>query len=113
MHLHVVHCQTHSETMRLAEIRNARGLSQKALGEMIGKDASTIQRAETMHHSAKLATYIQCADALGVSLSDIFSDEMSALERQVIATFREAPPEVQERLAQMLAIAAAPLTPST
>ena len=51
--------------MNLAKIRTSRGLSQKALGEMIGMDAATIQRAETMHSSAKLTTYVACADALG------------------------------------------------
>jgi transcriptional regulator with XRE-family HTH domain len=99
--------------MRLAQIRNARGLSQKALGEMIGKDASTVQRAETMHPSAKLATYIECADALRVTLADIFAEDLTDAERQVIATFRAAPPEVRERLAQMLALAASPLPPSS
>lgn len=99
--------------MRLAEIRNAKGLSQKALGEMIGRDASTINRAESMHHSAKLATYIACADVLGVRLSDIFSDNLTLPEREIIETFRSAPPDVRERLAQLLAIAAAPLPPST
>jgi transcriptional regulator with XRE-family HTH domain len=99
--------------MRLAQIRNARGLSQMALGEMIGKNASTIQRAETMHPSAKLATYIDCADALNVTLAEIFSEDLTEAERQVIATFRAASPEVRERLAQMLALAASPLKSSS
>lgn len=113
MHLHNMHCTMDTQGMRLAQIRNERGLSQKALGEMIGKDASTIQRAETMHHSAKLATYAACAKALKVTLADIFSDDLSPVERHVLETFRAAPPEARERLAQLLELAATPLSSST
>lgn len=113
MHLHSVHRHMDTCSMRLAQIRNDRGLSQKALGEMIGRDASTIQRAEIMHHSAKLATYVACAKALNVTLSDIFGDDLSPIERRVIETFRTAPPEARDRLAQLLDLAAAPLPPST
>ena len=49
--------------MNLAAIRHMRGLSQRALGEMIGKDAAAINRAESMHRSATLLTYQKCADA--------------------------------------------------
>ncbi len=58
---------------------------------MIGKDASTVQRAEKMHSSAKLETYQLCATALGVSLSDIFSDDLTVIERELIKAFRAFP----------------------
>lgn len=68
------------DAMRLAEIRKARGLTQEHLAEMIGKHASTIQRAEVMHPSAKLETYLACADALKISVADLFVDDLSAAD---------------------------------
>lgn len=79
--------------MNLTRLRKARGLSLDALGEMIGKDASTVQRAEKMHQSAKLETYKLCAEALDVTLADIFSDELSPVERALVKAFRNTPEE--------------------
>lgn len=62
----------HPLPMRLREIRKAAGLNQAQLGEMILMDQTTISRAEKMHKSVKLETYILCAEALKVSLSDLF-----------------------------------------
>lgn len=77
--------------MRLAQIRKAKGLSLEALGEMIGKDPATVHRAEKMHHTAKLATYQACADALGVTLQDIFCESVSPIEADLLAAFRQFP----------------------
>ena len=74
--------------MNLARIRNERGLTLENLGEMVGLSASTIQRAEIMHGTAKLATYIKCAEALGVSLSDLFCEDRSAVGGQLIGAYR-------------------------
>lgn len=65
--------------MNLTGIRRERGLTQRALGELIGIDAATINRAEKMDQTAKLATYIRCADALGVTLADLFADDRTAM----------------------------------
>lgn len=88
--------------MKLAELRQARGLSQKELGEMVGRNASTIQRAEAMDKTAKLLTYRLCAEALGVSLSDLFTDDRTPLEQWVIELFRASAKEQQEKLARLL-----------
>lgn len=102
--LHYVH-------MQLANIRKQQNLSLKDLGEMVGLDASTIQRAETMHHSAKLATYKLCASALGVDLTDLFSDDRTAQELAILRVFRQARPEQRERMVQMLELATGLQTP--
>lgn len=90
----------------LARIRELRGLNQRQLGEMIGRDQSTIQRAETGHPSAKLATYVACAEALGVTLADLFAADMTPIERQLVTIFRSVPPEKHAQLLQVLELAA-------
>lgn len=77
--------------MNLARIRKAKGLSLVDLGEMIGKDASTIHRAEKMDKTAKLETYQLCANALGVTLQAIFCDDLKPIERELVAAFRAFP----------------------
>lgn len=83
--------------MRLAAIRQAKGLSQRDLADMVGTSQPTIQRAEIGHPSAKLSTYIECAAALGVTLADIFDDDRSDLERRIVEAFRALPADAQSR----------------
>ena len=92
----------HHYGMNLASIRNARGLSQRDLAEMIDMDQATIQRAEKAHPSAKLATYQLCADALGVTLADIFSDERTLLEVRLIDAYRKIPEKKRDRVLAIL-----------
>jgi transcriptional regulator with XRE-family HTH domain len=77
--------------MNLARIRKARGLSQTDLAEMIGMDTASISRAENMHHSAKLETYQLCAQALKISLADIFCDSIAPTERELLEAYRASP----------------------
>lgn len=98
--------------MNLTRIRKLRGLSQRALAELIGVDASTIHRAEVGHESAKLATYQACADALGVTLADLFADDLSPVEREFLRLFRSIPPEKHEALRAALALAQVQPQPS-
>lgn len=79
--------------MNLARIRKARGLSQADLADMIGKDTATISRAENMSKTAMLETYRLCADALNITLSDIFCDDIAPIERELVAAFRAFPPD--------------------
>lgn len=101
--LHIVHLPAavrrgQTGGMNLTKIREARGLSQRALADMIGMDAATVNRAEKMHHTAKLATYILCAEALGVTLSDIFGDDRTAIEQELLRAFRRVPAERHDEL---------------
>lgn len=91
--------------MNLARIRELRGLTQRDLAEMIGMNAATIQRAEVGAPSAKLETYKKCAAALNVSLSDIFCDDMTVIERELIAVFRRIPTAKHEQLLGLLQLA--------
>lgn len=92
-------------SMQLARLRALRGLSQKALGELVGVDASTINRAEKMRDSAKLLTYKMCGQALGVSLADIFADDQTPVEREFLEVFRKIPAERHEDLLGLLRLA--------
>ena len=77
--------------MNLARIRKSLGLSQTDLAEMIGMDTASISRAENMQKSAKLETYQLCAQALGITLADIFCDSMAPVERELILAYRASP----------------------
>ncbi len=79
--------------MNLRAIREARGMSQAHLADLVGVDQSTIARAEQMAKTAKLDTYQRCAAALGVTLSDLFCAPRSQLEDQVLQLFRSIPVE--------------------
>lgn len=80
----------HYAAMNLRTYRKAKRLTQEQLAELVGVDQATIQRAEKMHSSAKLETYVKCAEALGVTLSDLFSDERSAEEALLVIAFRSS-----------------------
>lgn len=99
--------------MNLGRIRKLKGLSLADLAAKIGKDPSTVQRAETMHKSAKLETYFHCAEALGVTISDIFCEEFTPIERELVMVFRQIPPERHAALAEVLRMAANHVPPST
>lgn len=94
--------------MQLAHFRNLRGLAQRDLGEMIGMNASTIQRAEAMDDSAKLRTYRLCATALGITLADLFTDDRTITEIALLKVFRRIPVERHDELIRLLEIAAKP-----
>jgi len=97
--------------INLANLRKLRGLSQRDLAAMIKMDAATVQRAEVGHKSAKLETYLLCAEALEITLSDIFCESITQQERELITIFRETPEEKRHRLFDLLDLAKAPLEP--
>ena len=85
----------------LERYRELRGWSQRDLADVLGVSQPTIQRAEKEDPSAKLETYKKCADALGISLADLFSDH-SVVESELVALYRSSDPDVQERLMQIV-----------
>ncbi len=54
--------------------RKALGLSQERLAERAGCDRQSINRVENAAYSPSLDRVFRLADALGVSLSDLFTD---------------------------------------
>lgn len=88
--------------MNLARIRNLRGLSQQALADMIGKDKATISRAEKLFGGTTIKIYMLCAEALGVTIYDLFSEQRDEAEREIVTAYRNARPEVRELLVRMV-----------
>lgn len=103
--------QEEDGAMNLTKIRKQRDLSQRALADMIGMDAATVNRAEKMHPSAKLATYTACAEALGVTLADLFSDEMPPPERALIEAYRALSPEGRRHVLALVEMVSAQPAP--
>jgi transcriptional regulator with XRE-family HTH domain len=110
----VSHCELDTSTrllhimhMKLARLREKRGLNQRELAEMIGMSAATVQRAEVGEPSAKLETYKKCAEALDVTLADIFSDDLSEAERELVTVFRRIPKGQHDQILGLLRLAQA------
>ena len=95
--------------MRLRTLRKARTLNQTDLAEMIGTNQSTVQRAEAMEDSAKLSTYIKLAKVLNVTLAELFMDDRTAIEADLVAAFRNVPPDRRAEWVQVLRLASAPV----
>ena len=71
---HLYHMLQEEKTMRLKEIRTARGLSVPKLVELSGVPRRTIQEIEN-RDDCRVSTAIQLADALGVTLDELCRDE--------------------------------------
>lgn len=57
---------------KIKEICSAKGVSQKALAEQIGVSATSLSRIVTGEQKPSLDTLDKIAEALGVSLADLF-----------------------------------------
>ena len=88
----------------LARYRELSGLSQRDLADILKVSQPTIQRAEAEDPSAKLGTYKRCAEVLGISLSDIFS-ERTATEDRLVEVFRRIPHQKHEQLMSIIEVA--------
>ena len=82
--------------MNIRHLRKARGLTQVELSEMTRIPQATLSRAENMDDGATLSTYRQIAEALQVSLADLFATERSAAEQALIEQFRRLDPNRQK-----------------
>ena len=92
-------------SMQLRQIRERKGLTQRDLAEKIGMDAATVNRAEKMAASAKLSTYMKCADALGVELVDLFATNRTQLEQELLTAFRNISPARHHELIALMQLA--------
>lgn len=91
--------------MNLRRIRELRGLKQADLADMIGKDKSTVSRAEAMHPTAKLETYQLCAVALGITLADIFCDDITPVKRELLDMIDRLPEDKLATVSDLLKMA--------
>lgn len=56
---------------RLRELREARGLSQSQLAQLVGVDQSDLSHIEAGRHDPRLDTALKLARALGVSVEEL------------------------------------------
>lgn len=64
-----------SKTAKLAEVRQAHGMTQEQLAAVTGVHRVTIARIETGDVSPKAETLKRIADALGVLVDDLMTQE--------------------------------------
>lgn len=94
----------HRHMNNLARYRDLKGLSQYELADLIGVSQPTIQRAEAEDSSAKLGTYKRCAEVLGITLSDIFSDR-TEVEDRFLQLLREVPEQKLDQIMGLIELA--------
>jgi transcriptional regulator with XRE-family HTH domain len=78
----------HDGNMILAELRASQGISQTQLAEAIGVTQPTISRAERLSPDVTLGIYMRCAEALGVTLADLFAAGRTAEEEWLLRKWR-------------------------
>jgi transcriptional regulator with XRE-family HTH domain len=72
---------------RIAQLRKSRGLTQRALAELVGTSQQQIQRIEAGIHGVRLELATKIAAALGGELSEIFPS-LGTVERRGLAGSR-------------------------
>ena len=82
--------------MRLAELRKRKKLTQVELAEMSGVEQATISRIERGSDAVTLRTLRQIANAMQVSVGDLFLDDRTAAESALLRAFRALPPARQD-----------------
>lgn len=74
--------------MRAAQIRKQKGLSQGELADLVGVEQPTISRFERGFDGVTLRLIKQIADALGVTVADLFGDERDEAEQALLNAYR-------------------------
>lgn len=75
----------------IARIRKSKGLRQNDLAEMVGVKQPHISRIEAGDEGPPLSLYRSIAEALGVPLSELFTEARGAAEQILIEAFRDLP----------------------
>lgn len=82
--------------MRLAQIREAKGLTQEELADLANTTQATISRVEKGSLGVTLEKLKAICDAMNVSLGELFLDERNAREQRLVEIFRTLPRERQD-----------------
>lgn len=85
----------------VAHYRKLRGLTQVELAEMIGFTQPHVSRIERGDDGISIKMFALIADALNVTLSDLFAERMASAEAELIKAFRSVPPRIQKSWIEM------------
>lgn len=77
--------------MNLSNLRKLRGINQTELADMIGATQPTISRLERGDDGCTIGQYKRCAEVLGVQLADLFTDDRTRAENELLDLFRKQP----------------------
>jgi len=85
----------------IAYYRKLRGLSQEDLAQKVGVKQPHISRIENGDDGPPLRLFKDIADALDVSLADLFSEQMSKAALMVVDAFRSGSDETRRLMSAM------------
>lgn len=91
----------------IAHYRKLRGLTQEELARKVGTSQPHMSRLESGDDGPPLRLFKEIAQALGISLADLFRDDLSASELMLVEAFRRVPPQIQRSWLEMAKVAAA------
>ena len=104
----------YNAAMQIAKIRKRKKLTQTDLAEMLGVEQPTISRLERKDGGTTLRQYIAVAEALDVTLGEIFASDREIAEMELLQAFRSLSLERQAGWLDMARLAAAdPQEPSS
>lgn len=85
----------HTYRMNIANLRRARGLNQTELSEMANISQPAVSRAENGDDGVTLRQFRAIAAALSVPVSELFEDERTRSENELMDLFRRLPKDRQ------------------
>lgn len=91
--------------MNIAALRKKRGWTQTDLAELSHLTQPTVSRAERGDDSTTMSTLKSIAAALDVPLADLFTNDRSSIEQELISAFRNLPQDRQMGWLDMARIA--------
>lgn len=89
------HGSAHNVRMNIENLRRLRGLNQEELADLAQLSQSAISRAEQGHDGVTLRKFRQISDALRVPLADLFEDDRTRSENELLEAFRRLPADRQ------------------
>lgn len=88
--------------LRLKEILTKKGMKQVTLAERVGVEKGYVSELVSGKKVPSIPTLEKIADALGVSIIDLITDDRSELERDLVDRFRSLSPDQQRAWLQFL-----------
>ena len=93
--LDAAQCLAHNRNMNIENLRRLRGLNQTDLAEMAQLSQPAISRAEKGDDGVTLRNYRKISAALNVPLSDLFQENRTRSENELLEMYRQLPAERQ------------------